>query len=400
MAGMLRCRKRFAWGAMQLDRLLKSASSQAPVSGLTHGFYRYPARFSPLFVHSAIEAFTKPMDTVLDPFMGGGTTAVEALAMGRRFAGSDLNSLSVFITRTKTTPLSCHDEEAIREWYATLLDGPGIRSWESTSEEWTGYQINTPWWIRQASDLALCGAGGLDKKHQQEFARSVVLKTAQWALDCKDAIPSSGRFFAMIRTNAEQMLESMRAFKKEMREAFAVPPSKSLIFRRLLHCDAAELASRKSILAEWTPPRLILTSPPYFGVHILYHRWQVQGRRETPTPFWIAASRDGMGASYYTFGARQARNMDYYLSRLSACFTSIAALMDKRSRLVQLVSFSDSTSQLESYLGSLEKAGLREVALAHQEGRFWRTVPNRKWYATLRGGTSASQELLLVHKRA
>ena len=43
------------------------------------------------------------------------------------------------------------------------------------------------------------------------------------------------------------------------------------------------------------PIKLVLTSPPYPGVHVLYHRWQVQGRRETPAPFWIvtAASLDG-----------------------------------------------------------------------------------------------------------
>ena len=89
-----------------IKQLLESVRSQAPVVGLTHGFYRYPARFSPQFARSVIEAFTQPMDTVMDPFMGGGTAAVEALGLGRRFVGSDLNSLSVFVTRIKTTPLS------------------------------------------------------------------------------------------------------------------------------------------------------------------------------------------------------------------------------------------------------------------------------------------------------
>src|SRR5580658_8960929 len=107
---------------MHLEQLLESAGSQAPVDGLTHGFYRYPARFSPVFARSAIEAFTKPMDTVLDPFMGGGTSAVEALGLGRRFIGSDLNSLSVFITRTKTTPLSTNDEDSVRGWSVELAE--------------------------------------------------------------------------------------------------------------------------------------------------------------------------------------------------------------------------------------------------------------------------------------
>src|SRR6266851_5608421 len=75
----------------------KAASDRSPITGLTHCFYRYPARFSPQFVSSAIEAFSKPGDIVLDPYMGGGTTMVEAMVRGRRPIGCDLNSLAVFV---------------------------------------------------------------------------------------------------------------------------------------------------------------------------------------------------------------------------------------------------------------------------------------------------------------
>jgi hypothetical protein len=46
-------------------------------------------------------------------------------------------------------------------------------------------------------------------------------------------------------------------------------------------------------LKTWMPPKLVLTSPPYPGVHVLYHRWQVDGRKETPLPFMIAGKLDG-----------------------------------------------------------------------------------------------------------
>jgi len=38
-----------------------------------------------------IENFTKPNQTVLDPFVGGGTTAIAALNLGRYFIGSDIS---------------------------------------------------------------------------------------------------------------------------------------------------------------------------------------------------------------------------------------------------------------------------------------------------------------------
>ena len=79
-----------------VGQLRLALRSRQYVSGLTHSFYRYPARFSPLFARTAIALFSKPGDTVLDPFVGGGTTVVETLAAGRRAVGVDLNSLAVF----------------------------------------------------------------------------------------------------------------------------------------------------------------------------------------------------------------------------------------------------------------------------------------------------------------
>jgi hypothetical protein len=61
------------------QRLVAAARDGEPVRGLTHGFYKYPARFSPSFARTAIETFTKPGDVVLDPHVGGGTLLPEVL---------------------------------------------------------------------------------------------------------------------------------------------------------------------------------------------------------------------------------------------------------------------------------------------------------------------------------
>ncbi|MFH1104800.1 MAG: DNA methyltransferase, partial [Actinomycetota bacterium] len=64
-----------------------------------HDFYRYPARFPPKFAAAAVQAFTRPGDLVLDPFVGGGTTLVEAVRLGRRAVGADINPIAVFVSR-------------------------------------------------------------------------------------------------------------------------------------------------------------------------------------------------------------------------------------------------------------------------------------------------------------
>src|SRR5262249_22014128 len=117
-------------------RFIDGVNSQEPVAGYTHRFYRYPARFSPLFARAAIEKFTNPGDTVLDPFMGGGTTLVEALALGRNAVGSDINSLASFVAKFKTTTLSENDLADIVEWSDQLPDALNIHAAPCRAEEW------------------------------------------------------------------------------------------------------------------------------------------------------------------------------------------------------------------------------------------------------------------------
>src|SRR5256885_9711341 len=85
-------------------------------TGSTHNFYHYPARFPPAIARSIIETFSRPGDVLLDPFMGGGTTVVEALSLGRRIIGVDLNALAHFVATVRTTPLSSQDETTLISW--------------------------------------------------------------------------------------------------------------------------------------------------------------------------------------------------------------------------------------------------------------------------------------------
>ena len=62
---------------------IEAVDNRRKVSGHTHDFYRYPARFSPSFAASVIKIFSDPYDLIIDPFMGGGTTLVEAKRLDR-----------------------------------------------------------------------------------------------------------------------------------------------------------------------------------------------------------------------------------------------------------------------------------------------------------------------------
>jgi hypothetical protein len=100
--------------------LVAAARDGAPVRGLTHGYYKYPARFSPIFASAAINAFTQPGDLVLDPHVGGGTTLVEAIAAGRDAVGVDISTLAEFVTGIKCTVFS-EAELGKLEWWSSRV---------------------------------------------------------------------------------------------------------------------------------------------------------------------------------------------------------------------------------------------------------------------------------------
>src|SRR5262249_43222881 len=95
---------------------LTNATSYSYTSGSTHHFYHYPARFAPPIAHEVISRFSSPGEWVLDPFMGGGTTVIEGLALGRRTIGVDINALAHFVTSVRTRPISKMDEDVLRGW--------------------------------------------------------------------------------------------------------------------------------------------------------------------------------------------------------------------------------------------------------------------------------------------
>lgn len=379
-----------------LDSFLGSIESSARIEGLTHNYYRYPARFPPGFARSAMEAFSGPGDVVLDPFVGGGTTAVEALHLGRRFLGTDVNPISMFVTRVKTTPLSDSDVAAVHEWIKNSHDrsvGP-VKSRDGGAE----LLAHVPWWLERRISQLLRDADSLANSRQRDFARCTILKTAQWALDNRRRIASTREFLSVHRRHALEMLAARFSVEGDSHSSVAAEPSR---FRLL--CRSAEgLDTDRRIPADWRPVRLVVTSPPYPGVHVLYHRWQVQGRRETAAPFWIVRRGDGHSSSYYTMGPRYARDLSAYLVSLESAFRSITAMLDRDSIVVQLVGFSDAETQLGPFLDALDSAGLEEVREIDGRtisSRVWRAVPNRKWHATT-SKSGSDREVLLVHQLA
>jgi DNA methylase len=390
-------------GTIQLSKaLLNAIQSKSPSQGYTHTFYKYPARFSPEFARAAIHMFTQPGDVVLDPFMGSGTTLVEALISGRHGIGTDISSLASFLTQVKTTVLTTNDCDVIWNWVKaiqprlTLRQPPALIDYGMHE----GYQRGIPWPIKKTIALILYELGHLPKLEQRKLVRCALLRTGQWALDCTKRFPSASEF----REKFAETVQSCFQGLTEMREALEISLGGTIPQTICLNVPAEELHSALWNTSITKKPTLIVTSPPYPSVHVLYHRWQIKSRKEIPAPFWIADELDGNGCSYYTMGSRRnPTGLNNYFRSIENSFSHMHNLLADNAFVVQLLAFSNIEEQLPRYLTAMEHAGFQECEhTTEDEGkwaRVWRQVPSRRWYATYKGNTPSSREVLLIHQR-
>lgn len=68
----------------------------------------YRACFKPQLPRFFVERFTEPGDVVYDPFMGRGTTVIEAALLGRSPIGCDVNPLSAILAGPRLAPPTLH----------------------------------------------------------------------------------------------------------------------------------------------------------------------------------------------------------------------------------------------------------------------------------------------------
>jgi len=99
-------------------------SKQRQASSLHEISYR--ACFKPQLPRFFIDRLTQPGDVVYDPFMGRGTTPIEAALLGRNVIGNDANPLSRTFTRPRLHPPSSED-------IARRIDGIKINKNASSS---------------------------------------------------------------------------------------------------------------------------------------------------------------------------------------------------------------------------------------------------------------------------
>ena len=233
---------------------------------LTHRFHTYPGRFHPHLPRTVLKAMGTEEGSVLDPFMGGGTTLVEALLLGLPCAGNDLNPVAGLVARERTRPRTLAE--------ATRLIGEAQRiaaQVEALRREKRPPRARLPHLHRIAPHyqqhllaellqwLRLINA--MPKGAERETLRAVFSSGAvKYSNQTSDTQMRStpprypkGAVTRFLAAKCEELANGQITLEKRL----PVPPRV-----KLYQEDAALLPS-----LGWGTARLILTSPPYPGTY-------------------------------------------------------------------------------------------------------------------------------------
>ena len=256
------------------------------VSYATHGIHRYPAKFIPQIPRFCVERYSKQGETVLDPFMGSGTTLLEAFICGRDSYGIDVHPLAKLIAKVKITPI---EPNGLTEMAQGLLRA--IREDKDDCDEWVPEIPNRDHWFRPAvlGDLARIKkhVWGIRPGPYQDFLKvcmsSIIRKVSnsdddslipevtsfQKKLDeqGKTSYDAIGRFENTVKARLLDAADLWR-LREEVEDKFGRTPTMSIIGR-----DARDVALEDGAVD------IAVTSPPYasavhyVGVHKLEMYW-------------------------------------------------------------------------------------------------------------------------------
>jgi hypothetical protein len=112
--------------AAELDRINWSFPGTGTREGSIHTLHRFAGNFIPQIPSHLIQILSSPGDLVLDPFVGSGTTVIEALRLNRNALGNDSTRACVFIAEAKIRALKSPLRAEVRQQFTSELAWPSL----------------------------------------------------------------------------------------------------------------------------------------------------------------------------------------------------------------------------------------------------------------------------------
>jgi DNA modification methylase len=309
-----------------------------------HGLHPYLGKFVPQLVEVFLRRYFAPGDRVYDPFVGSGTTLVEANAFGADAIGCDISAFNCLLTEVKTARYSLGELEL------------GLRGALEEARRAPATEGTTPWleqWFapRALGELLSYRAAVAKLPEPQASVGRVVLARA--ARSARRTTHFDLDFPAAPTTEPYWCFKHKRTCRPTEEAAKFLGRYTDDTIRRIRAFAAARTNRRVTVLHDDTRtvrlparPDGVFTSPPYPGL-IDYH----EQHRYAYELLGLADRRDEeIGAAA---AGRNRPAVDSYVEAMSEAFANTRRQLAPRSRVLIVVNDSK-----ELYPRILGAAGL------------------------------------------
>ncbi len=227
----------------------------------------YRACFKPQLPRFFIERLSQPGDPVYDPFMGRGTTLVEAALMGRVPWGCDINPLSPILIRPRLHPPSNEELAAhiaslplqldveMREDLSVFYHPDVLRAVSSMRHYFDEPQRDlTDGWLRMVATNRLTGhSPGFFSVYSMPPNQAVSVKSQIRINERRNQTPPPRDVRAILLKKSRQLLKDLTPFERDT--LASVWPRAQLLTGS---CDATPQLADNSVA-------LAITSPPFLN---------------------------------------------------------------------------------------------------------------------------------------
>lgn len=319
---------------LKLFKALKSldwAFTDDDTRYLTHDLHPYPAKFIPQIPAQLISILSVPGDIVFDPFGGSGTTAVEAVRLGRRAMSLDANPLSGLIGRVKTgfmTPTVRTELNQLQAAISSHVASSEIKKSGWTSKMFARYRAYVPdipnieKWFHENAIAELALLRFVIDETTSGLGRDAALLSLSRIVTRVSYQESETRYVSEpkdvpVGLTLRGFLESLRTIERRLSNA---APELQRADARFLVSDSRSTIGPQVGSATVD---LIVTSPPYPNAtdYHLYHRFRL---------FWLGFDPREFGTIEIGSHLRHQRNgtgFEEYRADISGvlkgCYTSL-----------------------------------------------------------------------------
>lgn len=221
---------------------------QAPI----HDWFVFPHSYAPGLVTEVVRALRVPIDSAVgDCFVGSGTTAVAAQALGYRPLATDLMPIACLATRVKTTAFKVQELRALAATFRPRMSAKArVDRFNSVTAAFSAEQLDE-----------LDGIVGWAETLEPPIADFFRLALAS-AIEPHSRLQKAGGWLKAVESPGETgpITPTFRARVDAMAHALDGRP-------RPRHEARVDLADARALPWEEGSVALVLTSPPYLNKH-------------------------------------------------------------------------------------------------------------------------------------